>query len=255
MMKIAILQRNIVWCDAAENRRRIEAALAECEPCDLCVLPEMFSTGFCPDPAAAAEPADGATAAWLKAMAQQHRCAMAGSIAVSEGGKYYNRFYFVPPEGDTVCYDKRHLFTYSGENDRYTAGQRRVVVEYAGARILLQVCYDLRFPVFSRNRRDYDIALYVACWPASRGEVWRTLLRARALENQCFVVGVNCVGQDGQGIVYDGDSVVLDAYGRTLAACESGREGVAYAAIDLSALERFRCKFPVLGDADDFSLE
>ena len=254
-MKIAILQRNIVWGDAAENRRRIESTLAAGEPCDLCVLPEMFTTGFHPDPSGAAEPADGPTWAWLKNMTRTYRCAIAGSIAVEEKGRFYNRLYFVRPDGDTTCYDKRHLFTYSGENKRYTAGRERVVAEYGGVRILLQVCYDLRFPVFARNRGDYDMALYVACWPASRGEVWRTLLRARAIENQCFVAGVNCAGLDPQGTLYDGDSVVLDAYGRTLAACEPGRESVAYAEIDCQMLEKFRRKFPVLDDADDFTIE
>lgn len=250
-MKIAILQCNILWGNPSANREHVAEILAGCERADLYVLPEMFSTGFCTQPEGVAEPADNPTLHALKEWAAQRHCALAGSVAVEEGGRYYNRFYFVKPDGETICYDKHHLFTYGGEDKHFTPGDKRVVVDYLGMRILLQICYDLRFPVFSRNRNDYDMAVYVASWPAPRAEAWKALLRARAIENQCFVVGVNRVGTDPT-CTYSGDSVVHDAYGRTLAACKPGEECVAYADIDMNDLTKFRHKFPVLNDGDDF---
>ena len=253
-MKIAIFQNDIVWGNPAANREHVAEILAGCERADLLVLPEMFSTGFCTEPQGVAEPADNLTLHCMKEWAAQYDCAVAGSVAVEENGRYYNHFYFVKPDGETSCYDKHHLFTFGGEDKRFTPGDRRVVVEFRGVRILLQICYDLRFPVFSRNRNDYDLALYVASWPSPRAEAWTALLRARAIENQCFVAGVNRVGND-PSCSYSGHSVVLDAYGRTLAACTPGVECVAYAEIDMNNLLRFRQKFPVLGDGDDFVLK
>jgi predicted amidohydrolase len=185
---------------------------------------------------------------------QAHRldAAVAGSVAtVDEEGGLRNRLYFVRPDGSYDYYDKHHLFGYAGETDAYVAGERRVVTEWRGVRFLLQVCYDLRFPVFSRNRGDYDAILYVANWPMGRRDVWLTLLKARALENQCFVVGVNVVGAD-KACEYVGDSMVIDAYGHTLASCTSGEPGTAMATLDMSRLQHFRQKFPVLADADAF---
>ena len=253
-MKIAILQREIAWADPATNRERFSETFSRCEKADLYVLPEMFSTGFCTHPQGIAEPADSHTLQWLKESAMQNNCAMAGSVAVEEKGLFFNRFYFVKLDGSVTCYDKHHLFTFGGEDKHYTAGKDRIIVEYMGVRILLQIFYDLRFPVFSRNRNDYDMALYVASWPSSRAEAWKALLRARAIENQCFIAGVNRVGNDPT-CSYSGDSVILDAYGRTLASCTPGVECEAYADIDVNELEKFRQKFPVLNDGDDFSLK
>ena len=253
-MKIAIIQNDIVWGNPAANREHVAEILADCEQVDLLVLPEMFSTGFCTQPEGVAEPADNLTLLQMKEWAAQYDCAVAGSVAVEDGGRYYNRFYFVTPNGEPTCYDKHHLFTFGGEDKHFTPGDKRVTVGYMGVRILLQICYDLRFPVFSRNRNDYDLALYVASWPSPRAEAWKALLRARAIENQCFVVGVNRVGND-PACSYSGDSVVLDAYGHTLAACTPGKECVAYAYIDMNELAKFRHKFPVLADGDDFALK
>ena len=159
--------------------------------------------------------------------------------------------FFVRPDGSWDYYDKRHLFGFAGETDEYVAGERRVITEWKGVRFLLQVCYDLRFPVFSRNGGDYDAIIYVANWPEKRRDVWLTLLKARALENQCFVIGVNCVGSD-KNCTYAGDSQIVDAYGRMLAQCQPGQEEIAAAPLDIESLQRFRMKFPVLDDADNF---
>lgn len=248
-MKVSIIQQDIAWTDASENIRRAEALIDSCPESDLYVLPEMFSTGFCTDPEGAAESSDGESLAWMKAKSASMNAAVAGSIAVKEDGRYYNRFLFVKPDGTVHSYDKKHLFTFGGEHERFTAGSERVVVEFRGVRILLEVCYDLRFPVWSRNHGDYDMILYVASWPSVRAAAWKTLLAARAIENQCYVAGVNRVGSDPSN-VYDGGSMVLDPYGKVIASCTDGLESVASALIDMDSLEAFRRKFPVLNDAD-----
>ena len=184
-------------------------------------------------------------------MAQELKGAVCGSVAVEEGGQYFNRFYFVKPNGDVASYDKHHLFTYADEHRRYTPGDERVVVEFRGVRFLLQVCYDLRFPVFSRNNEKipYDCAIYVASWPTSRQAVWDTLLHARAIENQCYVAGVNRVGQDESGR-YCGGTLLVDPYGNTAAACPLDEDCAITVELDLQHLRDFRRKFPVLKDAD-----
>lgn len=248
-MKITLLQRNIGWCEPEKNRQELERMIAEAPESDLYVMAEMFTTGFCMKPAEAAEPSGtGATLKWMRRLAVERQCALAGSVAVEEEGNYYNRFYFVFPDGTVQHYDKHHLFTFGGEKQVYTAGAERVVVCYKGVRILLQVCYDLRFPVWSRNRNDYDLVLYVAGWPASRIFVWDTLLRARALENQCYVVGVNRVGEDPL-CSYCGHSIALDAYGKELVNLGE-KETAGSFLMDLETLQAFRRKFPVLEDRD-----
>lgn len=249
-MKTVILQRDIAWADPAENCRRAEEAIGSNEGADLYVLPEMFSTGFCTQPEGIAE-REGYTLAWMKQMAARTGAAIAGSVATEEEGKYYNRFYFVKPDGTVAHYDKKHLFTYGGEHLRFTPGTERVIVEWKGVRILLEVCYDLRFPIWARNRGDYDMILYVASWPTPRVEAWSALLVARAIENQCYVAGVNRVGTD-PSCEYCGGSVIIDPYGKTMAACARGEECEATATIDMEKLEAFREKFPVLSDADKY---
>lgn len=251
-MKTIIFQTDICWADPEANRMHVGGMMDACPGADLYVLPEMFSTGFCTQPEGVAE-TGCETLEWMKRRAAEHDCAVAGSVATEEDGKYYNRFYFVTPDGQTRWYDKKHLFTYGGEHRHYTAGTERVVVSFRGVRFLLQVCYDLRFPVWSRNRKDYDAILYVASWPTPRVEAWKALLRARAIENQCYVIAVNRVGKDPY-CGYSGGSAVIDPYGHTLAACEDGKEMCAVAEIDMAGLEAFRKKFPVLDDADGFSL-
>lgn len=251
-MKVVLLQMDVCKNDAEENRRRAAQAMAEEPGADLYVLPEMFDTGFCPRPGEGALRPHEETLHWMLHLAARHNCALTGSLAVEEEGHYYNRMYFVEPHGTVTGYNKRHLFTYGGEQLHYVAGKERVTVEFRGFRILLQVCYDLRFPVFSRNRGDYDLAVYVASWPASRSEVWKVLLRARAIENQCYVLGVNRVGSDEAGS-YSGDSQVVDAYGRVVAGAEPGKVAQVAAELSLDELQKFRRKFPVLEDGDPFS--
>ena len=252
-MKIALLQSDIEWAMPCRNRFGAEAMMASASGCDLYVLPEMFSTGFCTSPEGVAEPEPCDSLKWMKDSAEMFSAAIAGSVAVEENGRFFNRFYFVTPDGNAVHYDKRHLFTYGGEHLKFTAGKERKIVEYKGVRILLQVCYDLRFPVWSRNRGDYDMALYVASWPETRADAWRQLLKARAIENQCFVAGVNRIGTDPSNS-YCGGTMLIDPYGKVIAECADGMESVAVAEISMEELAAFRQKFPVLDDADDFEL-
>lgn len=249
-MKISLMQPDIVWAAPEANRAKLEEVMWGLDRSDLYVLPEMFSTGFVTEPAGIVE-SDGQTLQWMLRMAQELKGAVCGSVAVEEGGQFYNRFYFVKPNGDVASYDKHHLFTYADEHRRYTPGDERVVVEFRGVRFLLQVCYDLRFPVFSRNNEKipYDCAIYVASWPTSRQAVWDTLLHARAIENQCYVAGVNRVGQDESGR-YCGGTLLVDPYGNTAAACPLDEDCAITVELDLQHLRDFRRKFPVLKDAD-----
>ena len=244
------MQPDIVWADPEANRAKLEEVMWGLDRSDLYVLPEMFSTGFVTEPAGIVE-SDGQTLQWMLRMAQELKGAVCGSVAIEEGGQYFNRFYFVKPNGDVASYDKHHLFTYADEHRRYTPGDERVVVEFRGVRFLLQVCYDLRFPVFSRNNEKipYDCAIYVASWPTSRQAVWDTLLHARAIENQCYVAGVNRVGQDESGR-YCGGTLLVDPYGNTAAACPLDEDCAITVELDLQHLRDFRRKFPVLKDAD-----
>lgn len=257
-MKITLLQQDIVWGDSHANQESAANAIAAAPKSDLYVLPEMWSTGFASDPQGIAE-ADGASLRFMQQMADRMDAAIAGSIATEQDGRFYNRFYFVKPGDDSPAYyDKHHLFTYSGEHHRYTAGKERVVVEWRGVRFLLQVCYDLRFPIFSRNVAEgpdaYDVALYVASWPTSRRAPWDALLRARAIENQCYVCGVDRVGSDPV-CRYNGGTAIIDAYGRTVVACPDGEVSALSADIDMPALNAFRKKFPVLYDGESFVSE
>lgn len=251
-MKVSLLQTDIVWADVNQNIANATRLLDENAGADLYVLPEMFSTGFATEPQGIAE-SDKRSLEWMKNEARNRQCAICGSVATEDGGRYYNRFYFVFPDGTEQHYDKHHLFTYSGEHHRFTAGDKRVVVNYAGFRILLQVCYDLRFPVFSRNKADYDMAIYVASWPTVRLHAWTTLLHARAIENQCYIIGVDRTGND-PACSYSGGSEIIDPYGHTIVACERDKVDVATADIEMKPLEDFRKKFPVLGDADNYML-
>lgn len=248
-MKITILQRDIEWANPSVNINRADEVIDRNPGSDIYVLPEMFSTGFCTNPEGIAESDNSETLQWLKRKAAAIDAAIAGSVAVTKDGKFYNRFYFVKPDGSVTHYDKKHLFTYGGEHKRFTAGNERVVVEFRGVRILLEICYDLRFPVWARNRGDYDMILYVASWPTPRVSAWSALLVARAIENQCYVAGVNRVGND-PACQYCGGSVVIDPYGKTIAACTDNLECESTATIDIEALQAFRAKFPVLNDAD-----
>lgn len=253
-LKVALVQSMLHWEDAAENRAMFaEKLLALKGITDLVVLPEMFTTGFSMRTAELAETMDGDTVSWMKEQARELDAAIYGSVIIAEGGKCYNRGLFVMPDGTVVTYDKRHLFRMAEEFQHYTPGGQRVVVEWRGWRLLLQICYDLRFPVFARNRGDYDALLYVANWPELRRYPWSQLLIARAIENQSYVIGVNRVGMDGKGHHYTGDSASVDPRGDA-DVMKASREHVLHTVLHREALDDFRAKFPVADDADAFSL-
>ena len=253
-MKIAYYQQDIVWENTGANLVKIEKVLPSVEQdTDLLVLPEMFNAGFTMNPSKIAEPMEGNVVRFLKKNADRYGIAFVCSTVISEYGKFYNRLLVVFPGGKIITYDKRHLFSVGGENMNYTRGGKRVVTKVKDVRIMPLICYDLRFPVWSRSKNDYDILIYIANWPASRSEVWRTLLKARAIENQCYVVGVNRVGKD-DSITYTGDSMVVDAKGKIIS--EAGqKEGLCHAELDMNVLKDFRAKFPVWKDADSFELK
>lgn len=253
-MKVVLYQQNIVWADPAANRRRLSESFAALAGADLVVLPEMFSTGFATKPEGIAEDEPCASLEWMKEESAKYGFALAGSVAVREDGKYYNRFFFVSPDGSAAKYDKHHLFTFGGEHKTFTAGDERVVVAYKGVRFLLEVCYDLRFPVWARSRKDYDAIIYVASWPEVRRNAWDALLRARAIENQCYVLAVNRTGDD-PSLHYNGGTAMIDPFGNDLARAEDNKEQYVSAELDMEALERFRGAFPVLDDAEKFELK
>lgn len=249
--RVAIVQRDIVWSDIEANLEVVEHMLSGVKA-DVVVLSEMFQTGFVTNPQGVAD--EGRTLEWMKRMAAQLDAAVVGSVAIRQGEEFRNRLYFVKPDGESLYYDKSHLFSVGGESKHFTAGRERVVVEWRGVRYLLAICYDLRFPVWSRQRGDYDAMIYTALWPKVRREVWRTLLRARAIENQAYVIGVNRVGEEPTGLIYSGDSAVIGYYGEAVK--DMGDEqGVAIAEIDIEALGNFREKFAVWRDADSFELK
>lgn len=254
-LEIAVIQTELIWQNCAANLRLLEQQLATLKPVDLIVLPEMFASGFSMESARVAETEPGPALNWLLTQAARHQAAITGSLAVRTlTGSVVNRLYFVTPDGQVQHYDKCHLFRMAGEHQAYQAGTERVIVTFRGWRILLQVCYDLRFPVFSRNRGDYDAMVYVANWPAARSRAWWLLLQARAIENQAYVFGCNRVGLDGNGISYNGDSLIVDYLGQPLAELAAAETGVLYGSVSLSALVAFREKFPAQLDADDFCL-
>jgi predicted amidohydrolase len=254
-MKVSLVQFSPAWESPSASRDSLQKLLCQIPATDLIVLPEMFSTGFVTKPAGIAEK-DGDSLRLMQETAAEHNCAVTGSLAVETEGAYRNRLYFVYPDGKEVHYDKHHLFSFGGEHRHYTAGEKPVVVRYGGIGILLQVCYDLRFPVFSRNRllpdgtALYDLALYVASWPASRMDAWDILLRARAVENQCFVAGVNRVGSDPANS-YSGHSALFGPRGELLTNCKENKEDIATIDINISDLLAFRNQFPFLQDADN----
>lgn len=249
-MKIAIIQTFPQRGEAGRNLARLDGVLAALpDAVELVVLPEMFSTGQYIDPAPVAETADGLTHSWMCAKSRQLDAAVVGSVPIIEDGKFYNRQYFVKPDGTEAFYNKKHLFSYSGEGKYFTPGRDRCVVEFRGIRFFLQVCYDMRFPVFSRNMNDYDVVIYSAFWPDRRILAWDTLLRARAIENQVYAIGANCVGEDQFGH-YSGHSALINPYGETLVQSPDGVEGFSIGLIDMEMLERYREKFPVLNDSD-----
>lgn len=256
-MRLSIVQTSLHWENPDANRAMLAATLAPMTgQTDLIVLPEMCTTGFSMNAAALAEDMDGPTMRWLREQASRLGAAIAGSFICRDGDRYYNRLVFMRPDGSFHYYDKRHLFGLTGEHLAYTPGAERLVVEWMGWRICPLVCYDLRFPVWSRQRKadPYDLLLYVANWPSRRGHHWRSLLPARAIENQCYVAGVNIVGADGNGYEYQGDSGVWDFFGQNICRI-SGQAGVCTSLLNLEDLRAYRQQLPFLDDADGFDFD
>lgn len=256
---ISIIQTNLSWENKQANLAMLEEKIASIQKTELVILPEMFSTGFSMKPEALAEPMDGPGVSWMRNMAKKYRVILTGSLMINDKGNYYNRLIWMLPDGKCGYYDKRHLFAYAKEHEHYTAGKKRLVASVNGWKINLQVCYDLRFPVWARqngtgNQAEYDLLIYVANWPERRIQAWRTLLRARAIENQCYVAGVNRVGVDGNGIDHSGDSMIIDPLGEILFHCP-GQEAVHTLTISKDHLDSTRERFPFWRDADQFHIE
>lgn len=255
-LKISIVQTDIAWENKQENLRTLREKLHALRgTTEIVVLPEMFSTGFTMKSRELAEPVSGITVRILKELAADFQLALCGSFICSERSNYYNRAFFITPEGEEFYYDKRHLFRMGNEAEYFSAGNNKLIISYRGWNICLLVCYDLRFPVWSRNvNNEYDLLIYMASWPQVRRLAWDTLLCARALENMCYVCGVNRIGVDGNKLIYNGGSVVFSAKGEVLASVPDGEEGIETISLSLISLQQLRDKFPVWKDADAFRL-
>lgn len=251
-LNVTIVQAELRWHDAAGNREQFTNIIENLQkPTDLIVLPEMFTTGFSMDAPELAETMDGDSVAWMLDMAASSKASVCGSLIINQNRKYFNRFVCASPAGDLWCYDKRHLFRLADEQNHYAPGDELITFGLKGWRICPLVCYDLRFPVWSRNRGNYDLLLYVANWPDRRHFAWETLLRARAIENLSYVAGVNVTGRDGNNISYRGGSSIIDYLGEDLANL-GDQKGTAAAELDLEKLTAFRERFAFHKDADDF---
>lgn len=254
-LRIAVLQADLAWENPSKNRALFSEKIDRInQEVDLIVLPEMFTTGFSMNAEDLAEPHQGMTFKWMQKIASQKGSALTGSLIIKENGKYYNRLYFIFPDGSFKTYDKRHTFTLAGENKTYTAGKQRLILEYKGWRICPLICYDIRFPVWARNTQEYDLLIYVANWPETRIHAWDILLQARAIENMSFCIGVNRTGTDGNKYVYNGHSAVYDCLGRALFEKENQSEFTQIVSLDKSHLIETREKLKFLQDRDSFNL-
>ncbi len=255
-LTITIIQPDIIWNGISDNLLNYSDILKKNnQKSDLILLPEMFATGFTANPLHFAESMDGETVRWMKKISEKKGCSMAGSVIIKERDRYYNRLLFVNVSGSVEFYDKRHLFSMEGEEIHYTPGKKRLVVTVNGWRISFQICYDLRFPVWSKNLNDYDLLVNVANWPGKRGDVWNTLLKARAIENQAYVIGVNRTGKDANGISYNGESQVISPEGNVMLNMKFKKNASETITLSLDELLNFRGQFPVWRDWDQFTIE
>ena len=255
-LHISLIQTNLFWEDKFRNLDMLEKKIAAVEAAtQIVVLPEMFTTGFTMQPKLFAETMEGPTVEWMVEQAAQHKIILTGSIIIEEDNKFYNRLLWVLPNGQVAYYNKRHLFAFAGEDKEYTAGNKRLIAQVNGWKICLQICYDLRFPVWSRKQTpdEYDLLLYVANWPERRNHAWKTLLCARAIENQTYVVGVNRVGKDGHQINHSGDSMIVDPMGQVLY-YKADDEDIVYMELEKEVVQEAREKFPFGRDADGFTI-
>ncbi|ALJ05860.1 amidohydrolase [Pseudalgibacter alginicilyticus] len=254
-LKIALIQSDLVWENPELNRnsfsKKIKAITVDV---DLIILPEMFTTGFTMNAKNVAETMQGETVSWMQDLAIKKKSAILGSVVITENGNFYNRLLFVSPKGTIEYYDKKHSFTLVGEEKIYTAGTQKNMIAYKGWKINPLICYDLRFPVWARNTEDYDVLIYVANWPKPRISAWDTLLKARAIENMCYCIGVNRVGVDGVNSVYSGHSAVYDVLGNTMSSITPNKEQTEIIILEKRHIEAYRNKFKFLNDKDDFIL-
>jgi predicted amidohydrolase len=254
-MKIALIQSTLVWENPTANRNYFEEKINTItEKVDLIVLPEMFTSGFTMNPASVAESMQGETVVWLKILAKAKKCAITGSLIITENNTFYNRMLFVFPSGEVQFYDKKHLFSLAGEDKVYTSGTQKVIVDYLGWKICPLICYDLRFPVFSRNVEDYDLLLYVASWPKPRINAWDILIKARSVENMCYTIGVNRNGIDNNNFEYVGHSQAVDFLGNYILEPQEN-EGVFIVELDKEKMVLTRQKLNFLGDKDSFEIK
>lgn len=254
-LEVTLIQSPLFWEDKASNLAQFEDYFKSIEKSDLIVLPEMFNSGFTMNSQKVAEKQEGETLAWMQFWAKEKNTCICGSFVIEENENYYNRLFWVFPEGNFEHYNKRHLFRMANEHHFYTAGKERLIVHVKGWKICPLICYDLRFPVYSRRKNDYDCLIYVANWPAVRSGAWKTLLEARAIENQVYCIGVNRIGTDDNGIAYSGDSAVIDAKGVVLQQLKTNESGIIRCTLDWQDLNEFREKFPVHLDADSFEIK
>ncbi|PZX62907.1 amidohydrolase [Hydrotalea sandarakina] len=257
-LRISLVQTHLQWEDIAGNLQQLEAKLQSIPiGTHIVVLPEMFSTGFSMQPERLAETMQGNTILWMKKMAESKKCIITGSLIIQENDCYYNRLIWMLPNGQMGFYDKRHCFAYAGEDKHYTPGNKRLIASVNGWKINVQICYDLRFPVWARqqanNPPEYDVLIYVANWPEKRIHAWKSLLIARAIENQCYVIGVNRIGNDGNGIAHSGDSMAINPLGEILWH-EANKEAIGDVTLSSDFLNEVRSRFPFLADADKFSI-
>jgi omega-amidase len=255
-LRITLIQTSLHWEQPDKNREHFFSLINPLRKgsSDLILLPEMFSTGFTMNAAAVAEEMNGPTVQWMKKLANAKNAVLCGSVVIRESGKYYNRLIWMQPDGKYFSYDKRHLFRMAGEEKIYTPGTKRLIVNLKGWRICPLVCYDLRFPVWSRNQNDYDLLIYVANWPSRRKYAWKQLLVARAIENQCYVAGLNRTGKDGNKIPYPGNSLLLDPLGKIINKNHGAGQSMETVTLDGGMLEHLRKSFPVSMDQDEFKI-
>jgi len=254
-LQITIIQKDLVWQNAKENRNELDKMLASIQNVDLIILPEMFTTGFSMTPKPIAETMDGDSIAWMKKKSKEFDTAIVGSLIIVENELYFNRMLFVHPNGKIEQYDKRHAFALAGENEAFTTGDLKLIVDYKGWKICPLICYDLRFPVWSRNVENYDLLIYAANWPRPRINAWNTLLKARAIENMSYCIGANRVGVDANGYEYSGNSIAIDFLGNELTEVSEDKEEIIYATLNKNKLMALRTKLPFLEDRDTFTIK
>lgn len=256
-LKITLIQTHLFWEDKGANLALLEQKIVNLEePTEIVILPEMFTTGFSMQPTLHAETMEGPSVQWMRRIAKAQKIILTGSLIIEENGHYYNRLIWMLPNGEFGYYDKRHLFAFAGEDQHYTAGNKRLIASVKGWKINLQICYDLRFPTWARQAapNEYDVLMYVANWPEKRSHAWKTLLVARAIENQAFVVGVNRVGLDGKNIAHSGNSMVVGPLGEVLYH-SADQESVFQITLQRDELEQARTQFPFWKDADFFTIQ